>query len=234
MGSSSADRTLQVPAFSPTHRVIAVDLRAHGQSNNPTGSFTIEQMADDVAGLLTQLGQPPAHVVALSLGGCVALALAQRHSARVRSLTLVNTFAKYQPAGSRGLARQLQRLYLLSFGSMPQVAAFVARGLFPKPEQAPHRQAAIASLSQNPRRTYFAAMRALLRFNVLDQLPTLQHPALVVTGDRDTTVALSAKETLHRGLPHSRLLVIPDSSHATPYDQFEIFNQAVMEFIAVN
>ena len=91
LGSSAADWALQVPVFAECYGVITLDLRAHGESTGPIGRFTIEQMADDVAGLLSQLDEPPAHVVALSLGGCVALALAIRHGERVRSLTLVNT-----------------------------------------------------------------------------------------------------------------------------------------------
>ena len=231
LGSSAADWALQVPVFAPHHRVITLDLRAHGETANPNGGFTIEQMADDVAGLLARLEQPPAHVVALSLGGCVALALALRHSARARSLTLVNTFARYRPAGARSLYRQLKRMYLLHFAPMTRVAEFIADGLFPKPEQQPYREAAIASLSKNSRRTYLAALRALVRFNALDQLPAIRQPTLIVAGDRDTTVSLSAKETLHRAIPGARLLVVPDSGHATPYDQSEIFNKAVLEFI---
>ena len=231
LGSSAADWALQIPVFAPRHRVITLDLRAHGETSNPNGGFTIEQMADDVAGLLARLEQPPAHVVALSLGGCVALALALHHSPRVQSLTLVNTFARYRPAGARSLYRQLKRVYLLYFAPMTRVAEFIAGGLFPKPEQHLYREAAIARLSKNHKSTYFAAIRALVRFNALDQLSAIRQPTLIVAGDRDTTVSLSAKETLHRAIPHSRLLIIPNSGHATPYDQFEVFNKEVLEFI---
>ena len=88
--------------------------------------------------------------------------LALRHPAHVRSLTLVNTFAQLQPAGWRGARRLLKRLGLLCFAPMATNAAYIAEGLFPKPEQAPYRAAAIASLCQNSRRTYFAAIRAIL------------------------------------------------------------------------
>ena len=234
LGSSAADWALQVPVFAEICRVITLDLRAHGETTDSTGRFTVEQMADDVGELLSQLGEPPAHVVALSLGGCVALALALRHPARVRSLVLVNTFTRYRPVGLRGAFRQARRLWLLYTAPMSSVAAFVAGGLFPKPEQRPYYEAAVASLSKNRRSTYLASLRALLVFNLLDRVSAIRSPTLIIAGDRDNTVPLSAKESLQRAIPGSRLLVIPDSGHATPYDQAELFNRTVSEFIAAH
>jgi 3-oxoadipate enol-lactonase len=231
MGSSAADWTQQLPGFTPHYRVLTVDLRAHGQSSDPGDWFTVERLAEDVAEWLNQLGEQAAHVVGLSLGGCTALALALRHPSRLRSLTLVNAFARYQPRGHSGLMRQFKRTWLLLTVPMPEVAAFIANGLFPKPEQQLFRDAAIASLGQNRKRTYFAALRALSIFDVRPQLPAVRVPTLIVAGEHDMTVAPAAQQLLHRSIPGSRLLVAPDSGHATPYDQSDWFNQAVLDFI---
>ena len=232
MGSSAADWTQQLPVFASHYRVLTPDLRAHGQSSDPGDWFTVERLADDVAEWLEQLGERAAHVVGLSLGGCTALALALRHPARLRSLTLVNAFARYQSTGHRGLMRQLKRTWLLLTAPMPEVAAFIANGLFPKPDQQLFREAAIASLGQNRKRTYFAAMRAISVFDVRQQLPGLRVPTLIVAGEHDTTVAHAAQQFLHRSIPNAQLLIAPDSGHATPYDQSELFNRAVLTFIS--
>lgn len=231
MGSSAADWTLQLPSFAQHYRVLTVDLRAHGQSSDPGDWFTVERLADDVAEWLEHLGEPAAHVVGLSLGGCTGLALALRHPARLRSLTLVNAFARYQPTGRNGVMRQLKRTWLLLTAPMPTVAAFIASGLFPKPEQHVFREAAIASLGQNRKRTYFASMRALSVFDVRQRLSSVWVPTLIVAGEHDTTVAHTAQQLLHRSIPDARLLIARDSGHATPYDQSEWFNRAVLEFI---
>jgi 3-oxoadipate enol-lactonase len=231
MGSSSADWTQQLPVFGQHYRVLTVDLRAHGQSSDPGDWFTIERLADDVAECLEHLGESAAHVVGLSLGGCTALALALRHPTRLRSLTLVNAFARYQPTGRKGLLRQLKRTWLLLTAPMPEVAAFIANGLFPKPEQQPFREAAIASLGQNRKRTYFASMRAISVFDARPRLSGLQVPTLIVAGEHDTTVAHAAQQLLQRSIPNARMLIARDSGHATPYDQSEWFNRAVLEFI---
>jgi len=230
LGSSADDWALQIPVFAERYRVIALDLRAHGQSTS-NGRFSVEMLADDVAELLAQLGEPPAHVVGLSLGGCVALALGLRHPARVRSLTLVNTFARYRSNGWASFRKGLRRVWLLWFRPMEAMAAFVAEGLFPKPEQRPLYEAAVASLSKNSKNSYFLSIRAIGRFDVEAQLGAIRCPTLIVAGDRDTTVPLEWKEFLHRSIPGSQRLVIPDSGHATPYDQWEAFNREVTGFI---
>jgi pimeloyl-ACP methyl ester carboxylesterase len=96
LGSSADDWALQVPEFAKQFRVVTLDMRGHGASK-ARGGYSIEQMADDVAKLLRQLGLPPAHIIGLSMGGCVAIALGIHHAESVRSLALVNTFARYQP-----------------------------------------------------------------------------------------------------------------------------------------
>jgi pimeloyl-ACP methyl ester carboxylesterase len=234
LGSSGADWALQVPVFAERHRVIAPDLRAHGQTRGPDQPFTIETMADDLAELLAHLHEPPAHVVGLSLGGCAAQALALRHPQRVRTLTLVNTFAKYRPSSFQARLRAIVRWWLFLFMPMWATAAFVARGLFPRPEQQPYYQAAVASLNRNPKPAYYASVRAALAFDSRAQLPAVRCPTLVVVGERDTTVPLASKEALHRAIPGAQLLVVHDSGHATPYDQTEVFNRAVLEFTAAH
>ncbi len=232
LGSSAADWQLQVPVFAERYRVLTLDLPGHGRSPAPAGRLTVEGMAEQVAALLAQHAEPAVHTVGLSLGGCVALTLALRHPARVRSLTLVNTFARLRPAGMRGAWRLATRLCLLAAAPMPTVAAYVARGLFPLPEQRPLYAEAAARLSRNPRRAYLAAVRAVALFNVLPSLGAVRCPTLVVAGDRDQTVPRAAAHTLHAGIRGAALRLVPNSGHATPYDQPATFNAVVLEFLA--
>jgi pimeloyl-ACP methyl ester carboxylesterase len=191
----------------------------------------METMAADVAALLSALEAPPAHVVGLSLGGCVALTLALDHAARVRSLTLVNTFARLTPAGPRGALRMLARLGLLACAPMRVVASHVARGLFPRPDQRELRRAAAARLAGNSRRTYVASLLGLASFDVRRRLGEVGCPTLVVAGDRDTTVPLAAKRWLQQAIGGAELRVIGDSGHVTPYDQAERFNTLLRGFV---
>src|SRR5216117_4282185 len=90
LGSCADDWASQVAAFEADQRLVLVDLPGHYRSPLPAGRLTIDAMADAVGVLLQRLREPPAHVVGLSLGGCVGLALALRAPERVRSLTTVS------------------------------------------------------------------------------------------------------------------------------------------------
>ncbi|MEP7356908.1 MAG: alpha/beta hydrolase, partial [Anaerolineales bacterium] len=180
--------------------------------------------------LLAQLAEPPADVLGLSLGGCVAQALALRHPERVRSLVLVNTFARLRPAGLSGLVRFARRSWLFATAPMPALAGFIAGGLFPRPEQRAIYDLAVARLGSNPKRAYSAAVRALLRFDTTRDLSRLRCPVLIVAGDRDTTVPRAAIEVLRRAIPAAQFALIADSGHATPIDQPDAFNRVVEGF----
>jgi pimeloyl-ACP methyl ester carboxylesterase len=231
LGSSGRDWPLQIPAFATCAPVIAVDLRGHGRSSRGRGRPTVERMADDVVGVLQAVAQAPVHVVGLSLGGCVGLALAIRAPGRVRSLTLVNAFASRPRLGWRGLGRLLKRLGLLGTAPMRLVAAHVARDMFPRPEQDEIYRAVVESLSRNTKAAYTAALLALIRFDARGGLGQVRCPTLIVAGERDVTVPLAAKRRLGHAIASARFLLVPDSGHATNIDQAEIFNRAVLEFI---
>ena len=131
LGSSSTDWPEQRAALQARYRLVAVDLPGHGRSPLPARGLTVESMAEDVAALLVRLDAPPAHVLGLSLGACVALRLALAAPRRVRTLTLVNPFACVRLAGPTDVARLFVRLLLLGAAPMRTMAAHVARRLFP-------------------------------------------------------------------------------------------------------
>jgi pimeloyl-ACP methyl ester carboxylesterase len=74
------------PLLARSHRVLAYDRRGHSRSPRPATQGSVREDADDLAALLEQLGLAPAHVVASSFGGIVALRLAVTRPDLVRSL----------------------------------------------------------------------------------------------------------------------------------------------------
>ena len=189
-------------------------------------------MAEEVEILLAHLGETPVHVVGLSLGACVALALASRAPARVRSLVLVNAFARLQPTDVRGALRLALRAMLLGTAPMTTVAAVVARTVFPRPEQEGLRQAATARLARMSRRSYAAAAAAVAAFDARAALRGVGCPTMVVAGIDDRTVGLDAKHALADGITGARLILVPDSGHVTNVDQPAAFNAVLREFLA--
>jgi 3-oxoadipate enol-lactonase len=231
LGSSRNDWLLQLLAFVPRYRTVAVDLRGHGSSPKPPGPYGIPLLATDVARLLTRIEARPAHVLGLSLGGAVTLQLALDFPHLVRSLILVNTAAHFISTDWRQRLMGVRRFASVYLSSMDQVAAGVAVRLFPQPGQAALRQETRERIGANDRRAYRAALWTVARFDVRDRLGEIRCPTLVVAGDEDTTVPLAAKRLLAERIPGSRLEIIAASGHATPLDQPETFNRAILRFL---
>lgn len=221
-----------MPAVVEDYRVILVDLPGHGRSALPAGRLTVDGMAREVEALLVHLGEGPVHVVGLSLGACVGLALALGVPARVRSLTLVNAFARLRPVDTRAALRMALRALLLGTAPMTTVAGLVARTVFPRPEQSALRQAAVASLARTSRRAYAAAAAAVAGFDARASLADVRCPTMVVAGIEDSTVGIEAKNALANAIAGARLVLVPESGHVTNVDQPVAFNTVLTEFLA--
>ena len=83
--------SLAAPALATRYRVLALDLRGHGQGLPVAGSFRLEDCADDVAAVLLTLGTGPVIPVGFSIGGMVAQLLWRRHRDLVAGLVLSST-----------------------------------------------------------------------------------------------------------------------------------------------
>lgn len=95
-----------IPALSRQHRVIAVDLLGHGGSEKPSSGYSIKSQAEVVAEALGQLGVRDAEVVGHSLGGAVAVALAQQSPGLVNRVFIVDTPPTHEE-GDLGLVAKL-------------------------------------------------------------------------------------------------------------------------------
>jgi pimeloyl-ACP methyl ester carboxylesterase len=232
LGSSSRDWDFQRVALQARYRVIAIDLPGHGSRPRPRRPLSVHGMAGEVTRVLKDEALPAAHVVGVSLGACVALSLALQAPDRVRSLTLVSGFARLRPAGAAGGLRMLLRLALLTAAPMRLVAWQVARATFPQPEQGELRRLAAASLQRTSRRSYAAAIGALLAFDVRTRLARVRCPTLVVAGSDDRTVPASAARVLAAGIPGARVLIVPGGGHAPHCDTPAAVNAALLDFLA--
>jgi 3-oxoadipate enol-lactonase len=232
LGSCSEDWRPQIARFAGGYRTIACDLRGHGRSSKPRGPYGIECFARDVASLLRELEAAPAHVVGLSLGGMVAFQLAVDAPELVRSLVIVNS-GPAVPAATfkQRIPLYLRLVYAHALG-LRGMAKKMAPRLFPKADQLELRRAFIERLAANDKHSYLASLRAIFAgWSVMDRLPGIRCPVLVVASDQDyTPVAL--KQAYAARLPRARVLVVPDSRHALPLEKPQEFNDALAGFLA--
>lgn len=91
---NSCDHTFlapQIDHFSTRFRVVAPDLRGHGDSDKPVCAYTFSRLSDDIAEMAEQMGLSPMNVVGHSMGGAVALELSHRHPGLVLTLACLDS-----------------------------------------------------------------------------------------------------------------------------------------------
>ena len=229
----------QIGAFSQRYRVVVYDVRGHGQSEAPPvddPSYTLDTLVEDQRALLGHLGIERALVGGLSLGGMIAMRFALAYPAMVRALLLCDTSPGMGTAGQWSANRLVMEGIVRSQG-----VGAVMRGLYAaragamgiqRPEQVP--QGVLAHVQRLERMSpdgFLGVARAAGdQVSVLDRLPEITAPTLIITGDQDFFRA--ASEEMAKRMPGARFVVINGSFHGTCLWQPEKFTSAVLDFLA--
>ena len=230
LGSSTRDWQKQMDTFSPDYNCIAIDLRGHGQSDKPDGPYSIEQMATDVSDVLIILNVLSAHLVGLSMGAQVAMQLALDYPAMADSLTVINSPASMRPRRFKDKLSVIQRKLLVRLLGMHKVGKVLAGRLFPGADFVEIRETFAARWAENDPAAYRASLNAILKWDVVDRLPELALPVLVVAASDDYT-PLESKQLIAENAQSATLVVIENSRHATPVERPDAFNDVLGTFL---
>jgi pimeloyl-ACP methyl ester carboxylesterase len=202
---------------------VAFDNRDVGLSSECTQPYRLEDMANDVVGLLDQLGIARAHVFGISLGGMVAQHVAFAHPERMRSLTSVMSSSGNpdlpRPAPeiwSRLTARPPEGRDAIIAANADNRLAFGSPGY---PESAEVRLAAARAAYERSYRPQGVARQmqaALADGSRVERLRRVRVPTLVIHGKDDPLVPVAAGEDTARCVPGATLSVVPGMGHNIP------------------
>ncbi len=230
LGADADSWKWQIPWFAHRNRVITFDLRGHGRSSKPPGTYGIDQFAGDTAALIKTLELPPVHVVGISLGGMIAMQLALDFPALVRSLVLVNTVADTRLNTWKNRWIYYNRLCLVRCLGMETLGWIIARRLFPEPDQKAVRREFIRHCANNDKKAYMATVKAIAGWSVIHRLHEIRVPVLVLAADHDYT-PLEIKQSYTGRMQWAELRIVHHSRHGTPVDQPGAFNRVVSDFL---
>ena len=221
----------QVEALAQDFEVLTVDLPGFGASP-PARTASLDLWADEVDELVEAIvGNRPVAVAGLSMGGYVALRLAERHPERLEGLILADTRAAADPPENRA-ARSEAAALVRSEG-----VAAIADGLLPKlfsanAEPGLIRRAREIMLEQEPEAVATALEAMRDRPDSTGLLPNIQVPTLVIVGAEDILTPPSEAEVMFHHIPRSWLVRIPEAGHLASLEAAEEFNAAVRGFLA--
>ena len=221
----------QARAFRGRYRVLRFDTRGHGQTSAPAGPYTLDQMADDLHGILTGLGITETHFVGLSMGGMIGQVFALTYPRMVRSLVLCDTTSRY-PAEAQ--AAWQERIRTVEAKGMEAMVEPMLQRWFTAPFRERRRdvmERIAAMLRTTPPQGYVGCCHALPKINTTDRLGAVRCPALVIVGEEDPGAPVEVARAIHAALPIAELGILRSASHLSNVEQPEEFNRVLLGFL---
>jgi 3-oxoadipate enol-lactonase len=219
----------QLEALSDLRRIVAPDLRGFGLSGPSSVALTMERHADDLAALADHLGAQHVDLVGLSMGGYVALAFAERHGGRLRSLALIDT--KTAADDERGKANRDMMAIRAVVEGRGALAEEMMESLL-APSASTMAKARLRSMVEGtPVETVVAALEGMkLRPDRSAVLAAVQVPVAVVVGEHDRLATPSDARAMADTVPGTSVTVISHAGHLTPIERPDDVSAALRRF----
>ncbi|HEY0604791.1 MAG TPA: alpha/beta hydrolase [Herpetosiphonaceae bacterium] len=215
-----------LPGLAATRQVIAVELQGHGRTADVDRPLRYEQMADDVAALLAELGLASVDIFGYSMGGGVALQVAIRHPQLVRKLIAAS--AAYN---TEGIYPELLTVFdtITPEFFAGSVMETEYKRLAPNPDDFPTLIAKLTELDKQ-----------ILDWPAED-IQSITAPTMLIIGDSDVVRPEHALEMFRllgggvcgdlSGLPNARLAVLPGTTHVAVIDQSDLLLAIIPPFL---
>jgi len=218
-----------IPELAKSNKVIAVELQGHGHTKNIDRTFSYENFANDVAGLMDYLEIEQANFIGYSLGATIVLKTALLHPEKINKIVFISSVYKLD-----GWIPEVKQ----SFASM-------------KPEfltNSPLKSAYDAVAPQKEQwNTFISQMIAFENkpYDLgLENIKKVRSPLLIINGDYDGVDLAHSQELftavggggfgIMEPLSDSRLAVIPGTTHVTVMMQTEQLLRHINPFLANN
>jgi pimeloyl-ACP methyl ester carboxylesterase len=230
-------------ALARRYRVLALDQRGHGDTDPPPDTdYTVTALVGDLAAFAEALSLPRFALVALSLGGRVAIQFAASYPERVTRLVVVDIGPDIAPAG-RVRVGGMMAAAPERFDTIEDVLAH-QRANNPRYAEALLRERARHGVRPLPDGgftwKYDRALREMVRAgrwgDPIDLWPawrSLACPTLLVRGAESDILTADTAAKMVESQPNARLVEVSDAGHTVPGDQPEAFVTLLRDFLNV-
>jgi pimeloyl-ACP methyl ester carboxylesterase len=212
--------------YSKNFRVLALDSRGHGKTNNPSGEFSYRLMADDVAAFIQNMKLEKPFIMGWSDGGQIALEIGIRHPNLAKALVaggVLSEIADYYSSamkqwgiegpGKVNLEKMMEVIPQFT-QQLPELHSSVYG-----PEYWKKLVQDISNMWLDP--TAFPGEK-------IEQIST---PILIIAGDRDEASSIEECAKMYRRIPNAELAIIPNAHHDVYETKTNLFNKIVLEFL---
>jgi 4,5:9,10-diseco-3-hydroxy-5,9,17-trioxoandrosta-1(10),2-diene-4-oate hydrolase len=239
---------LNIDALATEHTVYALDLVGHGRTDKPLSrSYGLSDLARSVIDFMDALGIERADLIGHSLGGGVALVIAETFPERVSRLVLVDSVGLAADVGMvlrvvslPGVGEVLTRI-VLQGDFQKQLTR--QRAIWPDADVVPEEMIRLrydATRWEEIRKTYFKTLRASISFRgmrgtvlapIVQGLRSLHLPVLVVWGELDDLVPSRHARVVQDNVAKARVEIFENAGHDPMVVNPERFNRVIAQFL---
>jgi len=223
----------QISELSGKNRIIAPDLRGHGESQSSPGPNYMDLLADDCAALLQALEiHEPVVVGGLSMGGYNPGILSPKSYTGARFIVICHS----RECGSHESQENREQMARLA---EEKGAAAIAKVMLPKmlaPKSLEMNPLVVSQLMDIMKSTSAEGIVGDLngmktRPDSTQMLPAIDKPTLIVHGIEDRLISITEAETMRALIPNATLHLIESSGHLLNMEQPDIFNRVLSDFL---
>ena len=223
-----------IPYLNERFTVYTPENRGAGLTTGWAPTFTIEDMADDIAKFIEALGLEYAYVVGHSMGGAILQRLCTLHPHRVKAAIITSSFAKFPKAAQLYIENTtellaagvpielvLKTIYTRLYGS-----PFLSNSMTISNEL---KRMLTDPVPQTPE-GYQAQVNAIEKFDSRADLTEIICSVQIINGSEDILTPTYLSEELHRTIKNSSLKLIAECGHMIPQEKPEEFAQYILNF----
>lgn len=225
----------QLTALKQQYRVIAYDVRGHGESESGDASvFSIENFAHDLVYFMDALKIDRASLCGLSMGGYIALNAVENYPHRFDSLVLCDTSCF--PDTPETIDKRMKTVETIEKNGLLRYADTSIKILF-APESLITKGIEIDAVKEMILNTSVQSVSKTLlalcvRKETCTLLPLIQVPVLVLVGEQDTITPPTTASYMHENIKDSALHIIKHAGHLSNLENSADFNKQLKTFFA--
>jgi 3-oxoadipate enol-lactonase len=225
LGATGAMWEPQLAALGKHFRVLSYEHRGHGGSPAPAGPYTVDDLGRDVLELLDSLELDRVSYCGLSLGGIVGMWLAATAPERISRLALCCTTAKFDSP-----APWIERAETVRASGTASIAPTLMSRWF-TPEYAGDLTPILEMVAATDDEGYASCCEGLATLNLVDLLPKISAPTLVIVGDRDPATPPADGAAIAAEIPGARLISV-HGAHLANVEAADEVTPALVDHLA--
>lgn len=231
-------------------RVIIYDQRGAGKSERPNEPFTMDMLAEDLAGLMNNLDIKKAHFLGFSLGGMIIQNFVLKYPSRVNKIVLINTSPGIPKKGGIELfhKNQLERIEAIKKDPENVLWKDVKRGFYisfrkemkKNPKKKFHGAWSVEDLIEyiktNPStpKDVENQISAIRSHDTQERLAEITNKTLLIAASHDQLTPRAVMEYIHQRLPNSQIRIINKAGHEVHRSRAPEVNKMIIDFLTEN